>query len=119
APLLDASLKRSQLTVRELADAFGTKTLEQFLGCPLWLRFQPAHDTGPHVIERIAPRSPVALRLRPGSMSGANLSLLPRGRKAAQEAVEVGIAMREDVQYLTLGQPCEVLLDGADLVEKS
>ena len=94
------------------------KALKEFLGGSVGFGLEPRDDARPHRLERIGSRSPVALGLRSRSVRRPHLSVLPRGREAAQEAVEVGIAMWEDMQHLASRQPGEVLLDGANLVEE-
>jgi len=99
--------------------ASGLKTLKQFLRGSAGFGLEPRNDARPHRFEGVRSRSPVALGLRSRSMRRSNLSVLPRGREAAQKPVEVGIAMWEDMQHLATCQPSEVLLDGANFVEKS
>jgi len=44
-------------------------------------------------------------------MRGPDFPILPRCRQASEEAFEVGVTMRKDVQHFTLCEPSDVLLD--------
>src|ERR1044071_1934264 len=78
SPLLDSPLQRPQQSVREGTRSFGLEALEQSLRGCIGLGLEPCHDAGPHSLERILAGSPVAGRLRPRSMRGAALAVVPR-----------------------------------------
>ena len=117
-PDLDPALQRARKAVRELLRVFCLKALQQLDGRSIRLVLKPPEHTWPHGLERIFARSPVAGRLRLGLVCRPHLSLVPRSTEALQKRIQVGVAVGNDMQALSRSKAGELMLGGADLIQK-
>ena len=106
------------MSVEELAGVLALKAIEQLCSRSIGFVLEPQQHARPHGLEGILPRTPIASRLRLRSMSRAHLPVVPRGGEALQELVELWVAIRNNVEHLSGGEPGELVLHGPDLVEE-
>ncbi len=119
SPRADPTLECTQLPSRELVGICILQLLEQILRGAIRLLVQPCADARPNVLERIRSRAPRPCRLRLHLVRWPNLAPLPRTREASQEAIQIDLSPWKGARDRPRREVCQVLLDRADLVEKS
>jgi hypothetical protein len=92
---------------------------EEFPCCPIVLRLEPRHHARPHRFEGVTTGAPMPGRFGALAMGWSRLAVSPRGSEASEEAIEISIAVREDMQTFAREEPGQVMLDRSDLVEQS
>ena len=95
------------------------QAVEEFLGRAIGLTLQPRDNQRPRDLEGILARSPVARRLRPGTVRRADLAVSPGVPETLEEAIEIGIAVWQHVDTVACCQASEVMLYRSNLIEES